>query len=88
MQLVTCARQLLFEFACCMLTRNAQGCALHGNHIMSTKLHHCCIITFVHLYWIVLTGAADTSQFDPYPDSVEPPPLPQYRGGEDPFQAF
>ncbi|CAM9730298.1 unnamed protein product [Phaeothamnion confervicola] len=34
-----------------------------------------------------VTGAADTSQFDPYPESAEPPPIPTF-SGEDPFLEF
>ena len=34
-----------------------------------------------------VTGETDTSNFDPYPDSVEEAPIPVYRGN-DPFEAF
>ncbi|CAM9448943.1 unnamed protein product [Ectocarpus sp. 4 AP-2014] len=34
-----------------------------------------------------VSGALDTSQFDPYPDSVDLPDIPKY-DGEDPFNGF
>jgi len=34
-----------------------------------------------------VSGAADTSNFDPYPDSVEEAPMPVY-SGKDPFADF
>jgi len=34
-----------------------------------------------------VSGALDTSQFDPYPDSVDLPDIPTY-DGEDPFSSF
>ncbi|KAG5187097.1 camp-dependent protein kinase catalytic subunit 1 [Tribonema minus] len=35
-----------------------------------------------------VSGSADTSQFDPYPDSEEPAPVPEFGGCDDPFLHF
>ena len=35
-----------------------------------------------------VAGADDTTQFDAYPDSVEPPQLPEIPAGDDPFKVF
>jgi len=35
-----------------------------------------------------VSGATDTSNFDPYPDSVEQAAIPNYAGGKDPFEDF
>ncbi len=35
-----------------------------------------------------VSGDADTSNFDPYPDSLEEPPLPVFGNAKDPFLDF